>query len=55
MAMRIVVFYFLLFLSVAQAQDTPARPQNLEGSWVATTVATGVPLPPLRTLMTFQR
>ena len=55
MAMRIVVSCFLLSLSVAQAQDTPGRPHSLEGSWVATAVATGVPLPPLRTLMTFQR
>ena len=55
MAIRIVVSCFLLCLSLARAEDAPGRLQSLEGSWIATAVATGVPLPPLQTLMTFQR
>ena len=47
MTIRSVVCWVVLCFSVARSEDTVGRTQSLEGSWVATAIATGVPLPPL--------
>jgi hypothetical protein len=55
MTIRNVFCVFSMFVHSTLGQSPARDIQHLEGSWIATATATGAPLPPLRTLLTFHR